>query len=228
MNYRLAAVRDDWIMRSMLARVGDIPETVLLPLLRQVADDRAAVEAGWQAVNAGRIPARARLTARESWRCRYGQFVRELEWAITGLVAVMPRADVEQLVSDAVATRLRSWLRFLLPAFGTVGLIPRRIYPKIMDAGVSVSTFLVGPIHRTGVEADGTLVYEIPECAMHTATGAVVAQEHSCLMACKSACEKVFDKDSAMPLEFDPHLPGLSCTLRVHRATTHLNRQHRM
>ena len=29
----LAALRDDLIMRSMLARVGDIPELVLLPVL---------------------------------------------------------------------------------------------------------------------------------------------------------------------------------------------------
>lgn len=224
MNNRLTAVRDDAIMRSMLARVGDIPETVLLPLLRQVADDRAVLDAEWQAVTAGRIRPGSRLSARESWRRRYGQFVRELEWAITGLMAVLPRADVEQLVSDAVAGRLRRWLRFLLPAFGTVGLIPRVLYPAVMDTGVSVATFLVGPIRRTGIEADGTLVYEIPECAMHTATDTGVAQEHSCLMACKAACEKVFDKNSAMPLEFDPHLPGLSCTLRVHPATTHPKR----
>ncbi|ORW13787.1 hypothetical protein [Mycolicibacter longobardus] len=224
MSSRITALRDDWIMRSMLARVGDIPESVLLPMLRQVADDRQAVDSGWKAVSATRVRRGARLSARESWRRRYGQFVRELEWAITGLVAVLPRDDVEQLVSDAVASRLRRWLRFLLPAFGTVGLVPRGLYPGVMDAGVSVATFLVGPIQRTGVEPDGTLIYEIPECAMHTATEAGVAQEHSCLMACKAACEKVFDKDSAMPLEFDPHLPGLSCTLRVHPAASHPNR----
>lgn len=224
MSNRITALRDDWIMRSMLARVGDIPESMLLPMLRQLADDPEAAETGWEAVSATRIRPGARLSPRESWQRRYGQFVRELEWAITELVAVMPRDQFEQLVSDAVADRLRRWLRFLLPAFSSVPLVPRGLYPSVMDAGVSVATFLVGPIQRTGVEPDGTLVYEIPECAMHTATEAGVAQEHSCLMACKTACEKVFDKDSAMPLEFDPHLPGLSCTLRVHPAASHLNR----
>ncbi|WP_046320495.1 hypothetical protein [Mycobacterium sp. UM_Kg1] len=224
MSTRISELRDDLIMRSMLARVGDIPETVLLPLVRELADDRAAVDAEWESVIARRVAPGARLPARESWRRRYGQFVRELEWAISGLVKKLARDDVERLVSDTVAARLRSWLRFLLPAFGTVTLVPRALYPPVMDAGVSVATFLVGPIRRTGVEPDGTLVYEIPECAMHTATEAGVAQEHSCLMACKAACEKLFDKDSAMPLEFDPHLPGLSCTLRVHPAASHSNR----
>ncbi|QZA06982.1 hypothetical protein K3U94_18690 [Mycolicibacter heraklionensis] len=224
MSSKITALRDDWIMRSMLSRVGDIPESVLLPMLRQLADNSEAVDAGWEALIATRIRPRARLAPRESWRRRYGQFVRELEWAITGLVEVLPRDDVEHLVSDAVASRLRRWLRILLPAFNTVTLVPRGLYPSVMDAGVSVATFLVGPIQRSGVEPDGTLVYEIPECAMHTATETGVAQEHSCLMACKAACEKVFDKDSAMPLEFDPHLPGLSCTLRVHPAASHPNR----
>lgn len=211
----VAALRDDWIMRSMLSRVGDIPESVLLPMLRLAADDREAVETGWQSVTASRVRGRIRESPRKSWQRRYGQFVRELEWAIAELLKVLPRSDVEELISDTVADRLRHWLRFLLPAFDAVKLVPRGIYPSVMDTGVSVATFLVGPIHRTGIEPDGTLVYEIPECAMHTATDTGVAQEHSCLMACKAACEKVFDKSSAMPLEFDPHLPGLSCTLRV-------------
>ncbi|MGV0741316.1 hypothetical protein [Mycolicibacterium sp. XJ870] len=211
----LSALRDDLIMRSMLAKVGDIPETILLPILRLVADDRSAVEAGWAGVVSDRTPGRLLEPPRRAWERRYGQFVRELEWTIGELVRVVPEPAVEELVSDAVAHRLRRWLRFILPAFATVNLVPRGMYPSVMDAGVSVATFLVGPIERTGIEADGTLVYEISECAMHTTAGTNTAQQHSCLMGCKAACEKVFDAHSAMPMEFDPHLPGLSCTLRV-------------
>ncbi|NNH68537.1 hypothetical protein HLB23_01345 [Nocardia uniformis] len=214
----LAALRDDWIMRSMLSRVGDIPELVLLPVLRVVAEDRAAVDAGWADITAQRTRTRLFEPPRWSWKRRYGQFVRELEWAITELTRVMPAEDVTELVSSAVAARLRRWLRYVLPTFESVRLVPKGMYPSVMDAGVSFATFLVGPIHRTGVEADGTLVYDIPECAMHTSVSAPEAQTNSCLMGCKAACEKVFDRDSAFPLEFDPHLPGLGCTLRVHPA----------
>lgn len=214
----VTALRDDWIMRSMLSRVGDIPETVLLPMLRLVADDRTAVDDGWAAVIAERKPNRLFESPRKSWQRRYGQFVYELEWASGELVRFLPYADVEELVSSTVATRLRRWLRYLLPMFNAVRLVPPGLHPTVMDTGVGVSTFLVGPIHRTGVEADGTVVYEIPECAMHTSVGTNSPQENSCLMACKAACEKVFDANSAMPLEFDPHLPGLSCTLRVRPA----------
>lgn len=212
----LTAVRDDLIMRSMLRAVGDIPESLLLPILRLVVDDRAAVEAGWAAVTAPRgRRTRRPESPRESWRRRYGQFVRELEWATGLLVRELPRDDVNELVSSAVAHRLQRWLRFLLPAFNAVRIVPPGMYPAVLDAGVGFATFLVGPIHRSGVEPDGTLVYEIPECAMHTSTGLAAAQENSCLMACKAACERLFDRNSAIPLEFDPHLPGLSCTLRV-------------
>ncbi|OBJ73990.1 hypothetical protein [Mycobacterium sp. 1274756.6] len=214
----VTALRDDWIMRSMLSRVGDIPETVLLPVLRLVADDRRAVDDGWAAVIAKRKPNRLFESPRKSWQRRYGQFVYELEWASSELVRFVPRAEVEELVSSTVATRLRRWLRYLLPMFNAVRLVPPGLHPTVMDAGVGVATFLVGPIHRTGVEPDGTVVYEIPECAMHTSVGTQSPQENSCLMACKAACEKVFDANSAMPLEFDPHLPGLSCTLRVRPA----------
>ena len=219
MSGSVSALRNDLIMRSMLTKVGDIPETVLLPILRLVAADRAAVESSWADLIADRRRGRGWESPHRSWERRYGQFVRELEWATSELVRVLPRAEVEELVSDTVATRLRRWLRYMLPAFEAVRVVPKGMYAPVMDTGVGVATFLVGPIHRSGVEPDGTLVYEIPECAMHTSTGSRVAQENSCLMACKAACEKLFDRDSAMPLEFDPHLPGLSCTLRVHPAS---------
>lgn len=214
----LGALRDDLIMRSMLGKVGDIPEEVLLPVLRMVSDDRSGVDAGWSALTVHRARGAALESPRRSWQRRYGQFISELEWTASELARHLPEADVTELVSGAVAARLRRWLRMVLPAFGTVGFVPTRFYPEVMDAGVSFATFLVGPVHRTGVEADGTLVYEIPECAMHTATGTGTAQRNSCLMGCKAACESVFDANSPIPLEFEPHLPGLSCTLRVRPA----------
>lgn len=216
----LTAWRDDLILRSMLAKVGDVPEAVLVPVLRVVADDRDAVDAGWAAVTATRTGGRLLEPRRWSYKRRYGQFVRELEWATTELTKVLPTAEVTDLVADAVSMRLRKWLRYLLPAFESVRFVPKGMYPTVMDTGVSVATFLVGPIHRTGIEPDGTLVYEIPECAMHTSVSSPLPQENSCLMGCKAACERVFDADSPMPLEFDPHLPGLSCTLRVRPAAT--------
>jgi hypothetical protein len=210
---------DDLLMRSMLKRVGDLPEFVFLPMLRVMADDRDAVEAGWAAVAAQRRGGGLFESPGRSWERRYGQFVRELEWVSTELGRALPAAAVEELVSDAVAQRLRNWLKVILPAFGAVRIVPASLYPKVMDTGVQFATFLVGPIRRVHTEPDGTLVYDIPECAMHTVAGTGAAQTNSCLMGCKAACEKVFES-SAMPLEFDPHLPGLSCTLRVRKSVS--------
>ncbi|MFF2554024.1 hypothetical protein ACFVUS_23705 [Nocardia sp. NPDC058058] len=214
----LTAFRDEWVLRSMLARVGDVPEAVLLPVLRVTAEDRAAVDEGWAAIVSKRTGNRLFESPRWAWKRRYGQFVRELEWTTTALTEQLPAEQVTELVADAISLRLRRWLRRVLPAFEAVRMVPKGMRPPVMDVGVSVATFLVGPIHRTGIESDGTLVYEIPECAMHTSVSAPAAQRNSCLMGCKAACERVFDADSAMPLEFDPHLPGLSCTLRVRPA----------
>ncbi|GAA5105211.1 hypothetical protein [Nocardia iowensis] len=217
----VVALRDDLIMRSMLARVGDIPEAVLLPVLRMVSDDREAVDAGWAALTAHRVRGPRLEPPRRSYQRRYGQYVSELEWVATELTRHLPKQDVSELIATAVSTRLRRWLRYLLPAFGAVNAVPASRYAQVMDIGVGFAGFLVGPIHRTGVEPDGTLIYQIPECAMHTATGTGVAQENSCLMGCKASCESVFDADSAIPLEFEPHLPGLSCTLRIRPAQSH-------
>jgi len=215
----VAALRDELLMRSMLKRVGDLPESVFLPVLRLVAEDRDAVEAGWAEVVARRRRRGLFESPRRAWARQYGQFVRECEWVVTELLRVLPWPAVEELVSDAIAGRLRRWLRFLMPAFGGVRLLPDSWYGPVMDLGVSTSTFLVGPIHRVGEEPDGTLVYEIPECAMHTTAGTGTAQQSICRMGCKAACEKVFHAGSPMPLEFDPHLPGLSCTLCVRKAS---------
>jgi len=215
----IAALRDEWLMHSMLKRVGDLPETVFLPLLRVVTDDRDTVERQWATLVAERRKRRGLFERPQaSWQRQYRQFVRELEWTSTELLRILPWPAVEELVSDAVAGRLRGWLRFLLPVFNVVPWVPKALYPGVMDLGVGISTFLVGPIHRTGTEPDGTLVYEIPECAMHTVVSPDTAQEVSCQMGCKAACEKVFHSGGPMPLEFDPHLPGLGCTLRVRTA----------
>ncbi|MBU9763798.1 hypothetical protein FR943_08080 [Mycobacterium sp. TNTM28] len=214
----MTGLRDEWLIHSMLKRVGDLPQTVFLPVLRIVTDDREDVESQWKALVAKRRRRGLFEPPQRSWQRQYGQFVAELEWVTAELLRDLPFATVEELVSDAVAGRLRHWLRFLLPMFGAVRIVPKGWYAAVMDMGVGVSTFLVGPIHRTGEEADGTLVYEIPECAMHVVVGTQSAQENSCQMGCKAACEKVFHAGGPMPLEFDPHLPGLGCTLRVHPA----------
>ena len=215
----IAALRDEWLIHSMIKRVGDLPETVFLPMLRIVTDDRPAVESHWATMVERRKRRRGLFESpQHSWRRQYGQFVTELEWVTSELLRDLPFEAVQELVSDAVAGRLRHWLRFLLPIFHAVKIVPRAWYAPVMDMGVSLSAFLVGPIHRTGEEPDGTLVYEIPECAMHVVAGTNTAQENSCQMGCKAACEKVFHADGPMPLEFDPHLPGLGCTLRVRTA----------
>ena len=209
---------DDLLMRSMLKRVGDLPEFVFLPTLRLVADDRDAVESGWSAVAAQRRRGPLLESPRRAWERRYGQFVRELEFVSTELLKVLPEPAVEELISDAVSQRLKRWLRLMMPMFGAVKVVPESLYPRVMDTGVQFATFLVGPIRRVGEDPDGTLVYDIPECAMHTTAGTGAAQPNSWLIGCKAACEKVFPASSAMPLEFDPHLPGLSCTLRVRKS----------
>ncbi len=214
----IATLRDQWLLHSMLTHVGDLPENVYLPVLRLVADDRDEIEAGWAGLVSRRRRGPLFEMPRHSWERQYGQFVRECEWVTTELLKSLPWAAVQELVSDTIAARLREWLRLLLPVFGAVRFVPKSWYAPVMDWGVSLSTFLVGPVYRVGEEPDGTLVYEIPACAMHTVVGTGRAQENSCQMGCKAACEKVFSADSSMPLEFDPHLPGLGCTLRVRKA----------
>ena len=59
-----------------------------LPILR-LSGDKEEIEAGWEAVKKHREVVKWSNSPREKWRKRYGNFVREVEWALLEFAQVL-------------------------------------------------------------------------------------------------------------------------------------------
>ena len=83
--------------------------------------------------------------------------------------------------------------------------------------------FLTGPAEITEYDpAGGLMVMEVPDCAWHICAAAEslpnpnALPEEGCLLICKGEFERLFNgKDGGLSVEFDPHLPETSCTVRM-------------
>lgn len=224
----------DWlILASMLKAVGDAPKNTYYPVLRMLADDPLVLDQEYQALRLSLSQPRWYDSPRKKWQLHYGNFVRELEFVLTGLKPKLSEEDFHNLVVNTVADRLDDWAGFIKPMMDrAAGIIPKPLMRGAPDGEsglkalyqsdykdrftwvVQLATFLVGPM-KAEVESGGVLKVEIPRCAMHTVVSDTDAQVFSCLYACKAACEKFLDADAAMQLQFEPNIPEQNCTLRV-------------
>lgn len=221
-DYGPRAVWDDLVMRSQLKRVGGIVEETYLPVLRLLADDPATVDREYEEVKAQRRPLSWRDSPRASWRKRYGNFVRELEWVCSELRPRMAEPDFHELITSTIANRLESWIGWMKPLMesGDTGLPGgmKTVYEgplaDRMAGVVGLSSFLVGPVEIRCVE-DGVIETYIPRCAMHTVVSETEPQTYACLYGCKAACERLFGPDDVMSFHFEPNLPEFDCVLRI-------------
>ena len=232
-HYGPRAWWDWWILKPMLKAVGDAPRNTYFPVLRMLVDDPPALEREYQELCRDMPRAGRWDSPRRKWEIAYGNFVRELEFVLTGLKPRLSEADFRTLVVSTVAERLERWAGFIKPVMGRAGgLIPAALLKGAppdktglqgLYAGdfgerftwvVQLATFLVGPMNAR-LEPGGVLRVDIPRCAMHTVVSDADVQVFSCLYACKAACEAFLGPDDAMQLAFEPNLPEQSCTLRV-------------
>ena len=83
--------------------------------------------------------------------------------------------------------------------------------------------FLTGPAEVTELDPGaGTATMEVPDCAWHICAkqeslpNPDALPEQGCLLICKGVFEALFDgADGGLKMEFDPHLPETSCSVRM-------------
>jgi hypothetical protein len=107
----------------------------------------------------------------------------------------------------------------------TAGTAPRQksLAARLVEGAVASvalkmlnpASFLVGPVEIKSMDPKRGVVMYIPKCWMHTVVSDTEAQTEACLQMCKGGCERFFGADSPIEMYFDPHLPGLDCTLRT-------------
>lgn len=231
---------DMWMSDKMLVKKASfIVSHTLLPILRLSCDDREQLEQDYQSIRARRETVTFLDSPREKWRKRYGNFVREVEWALLELRKYYSQAQYEDIViGTSVATSHETSADFLAmmnrmpeknknkktPKSGSSQ--PGRM-TKIMFEMFNPAGWLTGPATITEMNpANGRTVIEIPECGWHVCAkqsslpNPDALPEEGCLNICKGPFEALFKGDNGgLKMEFEPHLPETSCTVRMTWAT---------
>lgn len=239
-NYGLQAIIDMWMCERMVAERGaQVVKLTYLPMIRVAADDPDQVMRDYARVLERRERIRFWNSPRERWRKNYGNFVRESEWALLELRKYFTQGQYEEIVvgTGAAFARLDSQKEIDFMNAGArkakakrdsrapgnppgPGVLQRTL-SKVLDPG-RFAGFLVGEseISEIDVEA-GTSVMEVPNCAWHSCPDPAslpnpdALPEQGCLLICKGVFERVFDGADGIKMEFDPHLPEPSCTIRI-------------
>jgi hypothetical protein len=206
-----------------------------LPILRMTTDAER-IDCEWAEMRSRREATRWLDSPRERWRKQYGNFVREAEWALLELQKHFTPAQYEDIVvGTSVALAHENSQGFLKmmnsmsdtkpPAKGSAGDGPQKPagFQKLLFDMFNPAGFLTGPAEISEFDpARGTAVMEVPDCAWHICAAAEslpnpdALPEQGCLLICKGAFEKLFDgNDGGLRMEFDPHLPETSCTVRM-------------
>ena len=236
-NWGPQAWIDMWMSNTMLVkRAMPIISHTFVPILR-LSGDPAQVERDYADIRSRREMVRMLDSPREKWRKRYGNFVRELEWALLELRRHYSQAQYEDIVIGTAVALSRENSPEFLRMMNSMPEKNRRQRTRVARDGAKkpgrwtrllFETFnpahwLTGQASITEFDPDnGVTVIEIPACGWHTCArpdtlpDPDALPEQGCLTICKGAFEALFNgENGGLKMEFDPHLPESSCTERM-------------
>jgi hypothetical protein len=224
---------DMWMSKKMLVdKAMPIVSHSLLPILR-LSGDKGEIDAGYREIRARREVVRWSDSPREKWRKRYGSLVREVEWALLELRKYYSQRQYEEIVIDTcVSTSEETSADFIAMMKSmseknrgktTTRTQPNRWEKLIFDM-FNPAGFLTGPAEVTEMDPGaGRMTMFVPDCAWHTCARAESLPNpdqlpaEGCQLICKGAFEALFNgEDGGLGMEFEPHLPETSCTVRMH------------
>jgi hypothetical protein len=210
----------------------------MLPILRMTTDSER-IDREWAEIRSRRESIRLFDSPRERWRKNYGNFVREIEWALLELRKhFTPEQYEEIVVGTNVALAHETSAKFLemmnsmadQSATSTAaqptdddGIRKPTRMQKLMFDMFNPAGFLTGPAEVTEMDPKkGRSTMFVPECAWHVCAkqdslpNPNALPEQGCLMVCKAPFEKLFKgENGGLKMEFEPHLPETSCTVRM-------------
>ena len=236
-NWGPQAWIDMWMSNTMLVkRAMPIVSHTFVPILR-LSGDKEQVDRDYTAIRARREEIRWLDSPREKWRKRYGNFVREVEWALLELRKHFSQKQYEEIVIGTSVALSHETSGDFLAMMNSMSdknksRKPRRSadgsgkpgrWTKLMFSTFNPAHWLTGAAEITHFDpANGLTVMEIPDCAWHTCAAADslpnpnALPEEGCLNICKGPFEVLFNgAGGGLKMEFDPHLPETSCTVRM-------------
>jgi hypothetical protein len=223
---------DMWMSKKMLLnKAMPIVTHTLLPILR-LSGDREQVDRDYQAIKTRRETVRWSDSPREKWRKRYGNFVREVEWALLELRKHYSQKQYEEIVIGTCVSTAEETTADFIEMMNSMAeknknktgsrAEPNRFEKFIFDT-FNPAGFLTGPAEMRDINmSEGSMTMYIPDCAWHTCA----AQDslpnpdqlpaEGCQLICKGPFEALFNGEkSKLRMEFEPHLPETSCTVRM-------------
>lgn len=236
-NWGPQAWIDMWMSNSMLVKKAmPIISHTFVPILR-LSGDKDQVDRDYADIKSRREVLKWSDSPREKWRKRYGNFVREAEWALLELRKYYsPKQFEEIVIGTSVALSYETSADFM-KMMNSMSEKNKNKRPRPAKDGSKKpgrwSTFLfetfnpahwlTGPATITEYDpANGLTVMHIPDCAWHTCGAAHLLPnpdalpEEGCLNICKGPFEAMFKgENGGLKMEFEPHLPETSCTVRM-------------
>ena len=236
-NWGPQAWIDMWMSNSMLVKKAmPIISHTFVPILR-LSGDKEQVDRDYEEIKSRREIIRWYDSPHEKWRIRYGNFVREVEWALLELRKYYSQKQYEEIVIGTSVALSRENSADFLNMMNSMSDKNKNKKTKPSKNGSTKpgrwSTFLfetfnpahwlTGPATITEFDpANGLTVMEIPDCGWHTCgpqdrlPNPNALPEEGCLNICKGPFEAMFKgEDGGLKMEFDPHLPETSCTVRM-------------
>jgi len=236
-NWGPQAWIDMWMSNAMLVKKAmPIISHTFVPILR-LSGDPAQVDRGYDEIRSRREPVKLFDSPREKWRKRYGNFVREMEWALLELRRYYsPKQFDDIVIGTAVALSRENSPEFInmmdsmprkqrnsRPRNASDGSNKPGRWTRFLFRTFNPAHWLTGPASITEFDPrNGLTVIDIPACGWHTCAAANTLPnpralpEEGCLAICKGTFEALFNgENGGLKMEFDPHLPATSCTVRM-------------
>ncbi len=238
-NWGPQAWIDMWMSNSMLVKKGmNIISHTYLPILR-LSGDPEQINRDYQVIRAHREKVKLLDSPREKWRKRYGNFVRECEWCLLELRKYYPQKQYEELVIGLNVDIGKETSADFFAMMGSMsdknknkkkkpvkhsdGSTKPGKWATFLFETFNPAHWLTGPATITEYDpGNGLTVMEIPDCGWHSCAKAETLPnpdalpQEGCLLICKGPFEAMFKGDNGgLKMEFDPHLPETSCTVRM-------------
>lgn len=235
-NWGPQAWIDMWMSNTMLVKKAlPIVSHTFLPILRLSCDDRDKLEQDYQEIRSRREEIVFFEAPREKWRKRYGNFVREVEWALLELRKYYSQEQYEDIVVGTSVALSHETSADFLEMMNSISEKNKNKKPKksgstkpgwftsLLFEMFNPAGWLTGPAKITEFDpANGKTTMEIPECGWHVCANKAslpnpnALPEEGCLHICKGPFEVLFNGEGGgLKMEFEPHLPETSCTVRM-------------
>src|SRR5690606_8246299 len=186
-NWGLQAILNWLILRFMFAEMGRMIAETYMPVLRLLVDDKQQLLNNYQHLVRTRKQLPFYASPYQRWWTNYGNFIRENEFVLKLLEQHLSKEDFHDLVVTYTSERIAKRFNFMKEALRKRNASGKTLHEemqspfgqKMLPVINSLSQFLVGPM-TTKLDEHGTLVMEIPDCAMHRSVSDTQPQELSC------------------------------------------------